>query len=181
MSMKKAQTIFKSLLILPVAVLLLTSCNKDDDPVIANETDLIGVWDITGADVDIKIDGQSYVDYLVANNVPREQAEQLYKEMQAEMDPTGTMEFKEDGTYENVVDGVIEDEGTYELIEGGEKILMDKDTEWETTATFVAFSATSMKVRISEKMDMNFDMTMLALKETVPTMEMIMVVSFSKK
>ena len=102
----------KTLVKLPVPLLFflslfLGSCNKDDEK--SATYDLIcGKWEVTEIQFDVTIGGQSFTAYLINTygfteqeaDLAAEENEKAYKDTW-----TGTMDYKEDGTYEFNVGG----------------------------------------------------------------------------
>lgn len=157
----------KNLLALLIVFLAITGCEKEE-AASANKNDLISIWTITDSDFNVSINNVPIVDFIMQTlGVTREQAEAFAEDFGGD-DITGTIEFKEDGTYVSI-ENDIEDVGTWELINDGKQMILDKGTEFETTVTFSAFSASSATITFSEteKEDLDEDDVDETIKYTV--------------
>lgn len=133
--------------LLGTALLFTTSCSDDDNGGDISEDKLIGVWTLESTSVDVTIDGKSIVDYFVSMGIPQDDAEEMAAAFSSEFDEienmSGTVEFKQDGTYvTNFGEG--EDVGTWEL--NGNELLMDKDTADEETIIVKSLTDSELKV-----------------------------------
>jgi hypothetical protein len=128
-------------------ILFAAGCNKDEDP---KPTDFIlGKWGITDVTVDVKVGTQTLVEYLVANFGMTTADAQLFANQftnTIEIENSGEIEFKADGTYTAVADSDTSN-GKWELTADGKTLTTDKGTIDE--AVFTVVSHTSTKINLA--------------------------------
>lgn len=149
---------FKSLLLLPVFVIFMASCEKDKDGG-SNANDIVGNWTITKSEMSVTVNGIDFVQYLI-NELGLSQSEaEAYEELFFS-EITGTVNIKSDGTYEANFEGEITT-GTWELSSDNKKITMDKGTEDEMVMNVESLSSSKLVLSYeeSETDDMNSDGT----------------------
>ena len=102
------------LLILITSALLISSCKKEKE---INEADLIGIWDIGQASVDIKVGPISLIQFLkTILQLGDQEAQDYIDNLISEYDyiSGGTITFNADYSYQMLNDG-FEEHGTWEL------------------------------------------------------------------
>lgn len=102
------------LLILITSALLFSSCKKEME---INEADLIGIWDIGQASVDIKVGPISLIQFLkTVLQLGDQEAQDYIDNLISEYDyiSGGTISFNADYSYQMLNDG-FEEHGTWEL------------------------------------------------------------------
>lgn len=145
--MKKVNPTIRSLILLLFVFVLSPACDENDDVVatVANETDLLGVWDITDSAVDLKVDGMPIAEYLKDKGIQDEVVVRMVKQAEEEYKCRfkGRMEFKENGVCLNSFNELT-DTCSYQLLENGDKMLIRASTGEETVFTIDSFSKRNM-------------------------------------
>lgn len=168
--MKKELLKYAAFFLMAVTAVAFTACEKDSDDDDGGEesVSIVGVWTIESVEIDASIAGVSLLDYLVSMGVPESQAQEMVDEMMTEMgDMTGTLELKDDGTYEanfSNDDPEEDDTGSWELTADKKTLYIDKgtDDEMEFEVVTLTKNALSVKMTQTEPMDGTSDeMTMM--------------------
>ncbi|GHB45704.1 lipocalin family protein [Mongoliitalea lutea] len=107
--------------LLLVCLLFLSSCNNDDEPEVSP---IVGTWSFDDFELkSVTVNGQPLVQFLQFLGASQQEALEAEAEIKEIISATAnfentTLNFRSDGTYEIRVNGVIEESGTYELING---------------------------------------------------------------
>ncbi|WP_421889899.1 lipocalin-like domain-containing protein [Marinoscillum sp.] len=130
---------FALLLMVPLAF----ACSKDEEG--GAEADLAGDWTYESATIDLKINGENFIDYykdeLEATQEEAEEAEEFFIEAFSFFQGL-KITFKSDGTYTTIFDGE-EDTGTWSLNSDATILTLDAGTA-ESSAMKV-YTLTSSK------------------------------------
>ena len=140
----------KIFILLGIIPLFLVNCEKDDD---VKSSDLIGLWTVTDASIEMNVGDKSLIDYLIDALGITEMEAQLFESIFEEALSegfTGTIEFKSDNTYESTFEGDT-DTGTWELSSDGKQLTLDKGTADELTLDIISLSNNMLKIGFSEE------------------------------
>ncbi|MEQ9425965.1 MAG: lipocalin family protein [Cyclobacteriaceae bacterium] len=113
--MKKFINYFLMLFLLPVMIISVASCGGDDDDDDDSDSDdLIGIWTVSDAALEITIDGEDFIQWFI-DNLGITEAEAEVELEDFSFDVTGTITFNADGTYSSNFSGDSES-GTWALV-----------------------------------------------------------------
>jgi len=148
--MKLSLSQVKIYFLLAFVILFTASCEKDEE---VKPSDVTGEWTVSSVSIELNVGDKSFIDYLVdalgVSDTEAQLFESLFEDA-LEEGFTGTIEFKSDNTYVSTFEGSTET-GTWELISGGEQMILDKGTADEITLDILSLSDNMMKVGLSEE------------------------------
>jgi hypothetical protein len=144
--MGKIQSNLKFLCIIGILSVFISyiGCSNDDED--NKESQLIGVWTITDADIDATIGGLSIVDYFIdIVGLTQIEAEGIAALFQSMVAPnfTGTIEIKDDHTYVTTFGGQVDD-GTWSLNSTGDKVTLDAGTVDEMVINIISVTSSTL-------------------------------------
>ena len=146
--MKKIQSKSKMILLFGLMAFLLTYTGcKDDDEKDNKSALLIGEWTIDDADITATIQGMSIKDFFMNVGGLGEAEAELYAtifEALLGSSFSGTIEFKDDNTYESFIAGELDD-GTWSMNSDGTVITLDGGTSDETAISVITLTSSMMK------------------------------------
>ncbi len=155
-------------------VVSFNACSDDDEE--SSNASIVGEWTVKDVTADVTVDGEDITDFFVSLGYTQAEAEAYVTLLTSEMTSlAGTVELKEDGTYETNFDGEDTYTGVWELSSDKTTLTMDKGTEDEMIFDVVTLTDSSLTLETtdSESMDMDLD-------GTNETMEMIMTMNFTR-
>ena len=145
------------LVVLPLSVLITTSCGDDDDDDVGGENDLIGTWTTTGATLEFTIDGQDLVqffaDILGLSDTEAQEFADLFQQGFSE-GFEGTFTFNSDGTYTANFDGVAQS-GEWTL--SGDTLTLSPVGDDPVSLTIITLNSSSLVVQLTETESADFD------------------------
>lgn len=148
----------KFLFIIGAIFFFVTSCNEDSEEVTPSK--LVGTWTITNVTLG-DVGGMSMAgmlsDLLGISEVQAQLLAPLLEESMISQ-YTGTIEFKEDGTYRMLIAGE-DDEGTWSLNSGGDKLILDGGTQDEQIIEIISLNnnVLVLALSITELQDLDED------------------------
>lgn len=121
--MKSLRLVFSAVIL--VSLLIVSGCGDDADPV----NPIIGKWQITKTEAKITPSSTALVNYLVSQGLSKPDAEDYVSFLMdgGNVDASGTLEIKADGTYEQI-DGTDKNTGTWEYDSETKQLTIDKGT-----------------------------------------------------
>ena len=159
-NMKKVQYYLNLLLILGVLSVFIsyTGCNSDDDgdPVI---NPLIGVWTISDVNLVTEFGDMSVKEFLMEvgglSDLDATGYTILFESL-LESTFNGTIEFKDDNTYESNIAGEME-EGTWNLNSDGDELTLNANTSDETVVNVITLTENTLKLSLNTSELANID------------------------
>ena len=152
----------KNIKILVYALLILVAgaCSKDEEPLSQTYQNLIGEWAPSSLSVTAQIDGKSFVQFLIDDlGFTEEEAQAAAQEFVDFIggSVSGTIEFKNDGTYAAVLGG-DSDAGTWSLTNSDQIIMLTENGSTESTELGIkTISQTLLVVEYDETAFVEFD------------------------
>jgi len=158
--MKKVQYYLNLLLILGVLSVFIsyTGCNSDDndDPVI---NPLIGIWTISDVNLVTELGEMSVKEFLMEvgglSDLDATGYTILFESL-LESTFNGTIEFKDDNTYESNIAGEME-EGTWHLNSDGDELTLNSGTSDETIVNVITLTENTLKLSLNTSELANID------------------------
>jgi hypothetical protein len=159
----KTSRIILQVLFLVSGVLSFVSCDDNDEKLITPSNQLlVGTWSYETAEIDLTVNGQSIVDYLIeVFELPEEQAVQIASmvEVASFQFNNATWKFNQDNTF-TVVDEDETTNGTWSLSEDKKKLSLTADGETNTVDVIVLSSSKlQIFMTIEEEDDVDEDGT----------------------
>lgn len=143
------------------ALLAVSACGDDDENF--SESDIIGLWTVTGATADFSVGSQSLIDYLVEtlelSQIEAQALQAAFSEGFAD-GFDGTVDMRADNTYVAEFSDDPAETGTWELLEGGTILrLLETGEDTPTDLNIVSLTSSRMVVEFTETEsdDLNFD------------------------
>jgi hypothetical protein len=140
-------------------VVYISSCSKDDE-ISVTYSKICGEWVVADIQFDVSIGGENLVDFLINTyGLTEEEAQAAFEENENAYREswTGTMQFKEDGTYEFYVGG--EDHSSYWFLSEDEKTIHVYFDGYYIDFDIVSINENTMKLRFDQiyYIDLNSD------------------------
>ncbi|RLD95017.1 MAG: hypothetical protein DRJ29_04170 [Bacteroidetes bacterium] len=154
------------LLTLITSVLLVSSCEKKEEII---EADLIGIWDIGQASVDIKVGPLSLFDFLISTlQFGQEAAQQLVDEYTSEFIEIGggTIAFNEDYSY-LMHQSELEESGTWKLESDLLYMTITGETQDDDPLTVESLNSSAALVVWEEEMEISLGEDMNEFTATI--------------
>jgi hypothetical protein len=151
--MRKIQSNLKSPFLFGVLfIFVTTSCGLFEKEAEINTAELVGVWEVTDADVVPEIGGlpikNYFTDVLGMSGLEAEAFAAIYNTFLKDSFG-GTIEFKDDNTYIfSIADEV--DDGSWALSSEGNKIIIDGGTSDEQLISILELTSSTLKVSYDE-------------------------------
>lgn len=157
--MKKVQNNLTLLLIFGALSVLIsyTGCNNDDEEPEINP--LIGIWTISDVDLVTEFGDMSVKEFLMdVGGLSEIEASGYAILFESLLDATfnGTIEFKEDNTYESYIAGEKE-EGTWHLNSTGDELTLNSGTTDEAVVSVLTLTEDTLKLSLSTSELANID------------------------
>ena len=145
----------KYFLMFSLALLILTQCGGDDEGD-SNVDDLIGTWTASSVTFEFDIGGQTLTQFFQdAFGISEADAQLLVDAFEQGFD--GTIQFKEDNTYDSSFDGDIET-GTWTLSSDAMTLTLDPDLEDDNTVfNVVTLNSSTLIISLTETEMEDFD------------------------
>ena len=146
------------------AIFLFASCS--DDAEIGTEVDLVGQWELSSADVDLKVGPVPLTQVLQTLGFTSEGAEEYMDELESEIiNEELSIEFNENNTYlVRVGDNVAED-GEWTL-DGSSLTIASGDDEAETLEV-LTLDGTTLAVRSTDEFELEVEGTVQEVDATI--------------
>jgi hypothetical protein len=154
--------LLKSALIfsLVLSIVIGNSCKKDEE---TNEAinNLLGTWTINNSDVNLSVDGVDLVTYMVDNfGYSQQEAETLvsYFKLAIGADSQGTINFKDDNTYQ-LINSDGEENGSWSVNDEGSILTLEFAGEVDNL-NIVSLTSSNLKLTVpteSEEVDLDDD------------------------
>jgi hypothetical protein len=154
--MSKLVLNFKTLFVVVLAAMVLTSCSEDEK--VVQTADLIGAWEIESTSVDVSVGEQTMKQYMTEvlelTVLEAEAMNVLMIEAFEEDALAGTIELKDDNTYTSSIGVDAAETGTWALSADGKELTLTPDiaNEEETVLDVVSANSSSLVVSFAEEM-----------------------------
>lgn len=126
--MKERASIFKTLLIVLFAGILVSSCEKDKGP--TPEENLVGTWTTGTSTFNATVNNTPMLQYFTGQGVSQADAQMLTNLFNVTMQQafTGTITFNSDKTYSSTLGGDT-DSGTWSLNDAADELTIDSSVD----------------------------------------------------
>ncbi len=141
---------FKGLFLPLAALIMLSSCGKDDEG--GTSSGLVGTWKFSSLDViEVSVDGKDIIEYFTDLGLSEAEAQEFADSFSTSAEENSdianvTVEFKSDGTYKSSQPGEADDTGTWTLSEDGKTLTID-----DQTYTVSSLTSSQLVARIDEE------------------------------
>ncbi len=142
----------KNWLLIGFMFLFLAACNNDDEDEAGTEADLVGLWTTQSVSLDVTLNGEDFLQYLVEALGVSESEAQAFMDLSLgdlKNNFEGTVDMKSDGTYVSTFGDETID-GTWSLSSDGKKLTLDAGTTDEITMDIVELTSNTLKLAFSE-------------------------------
>jgi hypothetical protein len=159
--MSKLVLNFKTLFVVVLAAMVLTSCSEDEK--VVQTADLIGAWEIESTSVDVSVGEQTMKQYMTEvlelTVLEAEAMNVLILENLEEEELVGAIELKDDNTYSSSIGVDAVETGKWALSTDGKELTLTPDIadNEETVLDVVSANNSSLVVSYPKEMEVDLD------------------------